>query len=545
MTFANDPLGKAARGLTSFDLSEVGRAAAGGTLGATSAAFVAQEKIAEQVRIATGGFGLHETATDCMFREITGGSLVDRAMRDAIGGSLASEMAKLYPKPSATELAITKAHAEAAGLIGGSTRSLIDQGVFGDGSALATARKAAAGSIGSSIAAEQGAALARQTIGMGATETALALGRTRFAGAELASSVMGLRSAYDERYDRILRDIAGVGSLGSIAAGLTTRHEQTAAAASRLFGDVADQIDQGLAEATGMALRRAHADLFPPVRAATRNEIDTIIDRTRGWAALSPYPDWLARVQGSVGCLGSAWVREDRPDLSLDAMTRFAHLGGVVANLDPREAMVTAELRARFGDYRGEEPGDVASEDPLLRVADQYDRGFDPTLSSLPTQIVMAMLEPFGLRFEPGASDDGYYVDDLIGRMLRRLERRLMAFVQGTLETAYGDEWIIQVPGDYRSQMRRRRRKDEEEGRRPSHLIAYADFDWWATIIGHGENWGLFAATFGSLDALKETMARIKPIRHAASHPRALALEDLIMLSADGRRLLRWIGREH
>ena len=157
----------------------------------------------------------------------------------------------------------------------------------------------------------------------------------------------------------------------------------------------------------------------------------------------------------------------------------------------------------------------------------------------------MAMLEPFGLRFEPGASDDGYYVDDLIGRMLRRLERRLMAFVQGTLETAYGDEWIIQVPGDYRSQMRRRRRKDEEEGRRPSHLIAYADFDWWATIIGHGENWGLFAATFGSLDALKETMARIKPIRHAASHPRALALEDLIMLSADGRRLLRWIGREH
>ncbi|MBB3589462.1 hypothetical protein [Sphingomonas sp. BK481] len=50
---------------------------------------------------------------------------------------------------------------------------------------------------------------------------------------------------------------------------------------------------------------------------------------------------------------------------------------------------------------------------------------------------------------------------------------------------------------------------------------------------------------FGSLDALKETMARIKPIRHAASHPRVLALEDLIMLSADGRRLLRWIGREH
>lgn len=545
MTFANDPFGKAARGLTPFDIGGVGRAAAGDTLGTTSAAFAAQEKIAEQMRLATGGFGLHETATDRMFRELTGGSMIDRAMRDAIGSNLASEMAKLYPKPSATELEITKAQAEAAGLIGGSTRSLIDQGGFSDSGALASAQKAAAGSIGGFIGTEQRAALASQTIGLGAAETAMALGQTRFAGAELAWSVMGLRSTYDEHYDRILREIAGVGSLGSIAAGLTTRHNETTAAASRLFGDVAGRIERGLDELAGTALRQGHADLFPPVRAATRREIDTIIGRTSGWTALSPYPDWLARVQGGIGSLGSAWVREDRPDLSIDAMTRFAHLGGVVANLDPREASVTAELRARFGDYRREEPGEVPSEDPLLRVADQYDRGFDPTLSSLPTQIVMAMLEPFGLRFEPGASNDDFEVDDLIGRMLRRLERRLMAFVQGTLETAYGDEWIMQVPGDYRSQMRRRRRKDEDEGRQPSHLIAYADFDWWATIIGHGENWGLFAATFGSLDALKETMARIKPIRHAASHPRVLALEDLIMLSADGRRLLRWIGREH
>jgi hypothetical protein len=545
VTFANDPLGKAARGLTPFDIGGVGRAAAGDTLGTTSAAFAAQKNIAEQVRLATGGFGLHETATDRMFRQLTGGSIVDRAMRDAISGNLASEMAKLYLKPSATELAITKAYAEATGLIGGSTRSLINQGGLDQGGALAAARKAAAGSVQGFIETDKVAALASRSIGLSAAETALALGRTRFAGAELASSVMGLRSTYDERYDRILRDIAGVGSLGSIAAGLTTRHDETTAAASRLFGDVAERIERGLAEATGTALRAAHADLFPPVRAATRSEIEMVIERTSGWTALSPYPNWLTRVQGGVGNLGSAWVREDRPDLSLDAMTRFAHLGGVVANLDPREAAVTAELRARFGDYRGEEPGDIGSEDPLLRVADQYDRGFDPTLSSLPTQIVMAMLEPFGLRFEPGASDDGFEVDDLVGRMLRRLERRLMAFVQGTLETAYGDEWIMQVPGDYRGQMRRRRRKDEEEGRQPSHLIAYADFDWWATIIGHGENWGLFAAKFGSLDALKETMARIKPIRHAASHPRVLALEDLIMLSADGRRLLRWIGREH
>ena len=217
----------------------------------------------------------------------------------------------------------------------------------------------------------------------------------------------------------------------------------------------------------------------------------------------------------------------------------------MVANFEPREAAVTAELRARFGDYRSGKTSEEASDDPLLRVAEQYDRGFDPVLSSLPTRVVVSMLAPFGLRFDAGTPDDAFDVDDLVGRMLRRLEKHLMMFVRVTLEAAHGDEWIMHVPSDVRTQLRRRRRKDEEAGREPSELIAYADFDWWATIIGHDDNWGLFAASFGSFDAVRETLTRIKPIRHASAHARVLGVEDLIMLAADGLRLLRWIGAEH
>lgn len=542
MTSANDPLGKAARGLASFDLGEVQRLTAGGQLGTMSAAFAAQEKIAEQVRLATGGFGLHETATDRMLRDLTGGSLVDRAMREAIGGDLASGMAKLYPKSSVTELAITKAHAEAAGLISGPARSLIDSGGFVEGAALAEAQKAAAGSIGGFMDAENVSALSSQTIGMG---TALALRQTRFAGAELASSVLGLRSTFDGRYDRILRNIAGVGSLGSIAAGLTTRRDETVEATSRLFDDVAGRVERGLADASGAGLRRAHAGLFPPVRSASRSEIEAIVGLTSSWTALSAYPDWLGRVQAGFDDLSSAWVREDRPELSIDAMTRFVHLSGVVANLDPSEAAVTVELRSRFGDYRGEQPGEAVSEDALLRVADQYDRGFDPTLSSLPSRVVVAMLTPFGLRFDAEEAEGEFGIDDLVARMLRRIEKRLMTFVLATLETAYGDEWIMHVPGNIRYQLRRRHAQSEQAGRRPGHLIAYADFAWWAEIIGHDENWGLFAGTFGSLDVLRETLARIKPIRHASAHPHPLGPEDLLMLAADGLRLMRWIGAVH
>jgi len=545
VTSANDPLGKAARGLASFDLGEAKRLTAGGQLGTISAAFAAQEKTAEQVRFATGEFGLHETATDRMLRDLAGGSLVDRARREAIGDDLASKMAKLYPKPSVTELAVTKSHAEAAGLISGPTRSLIDDGGFGEGAALAAAEKAAAGSIWSFIDAEKVSALSSQAIGMGAAEAALSLGQTRFAGAELASSVLGLRSTFDGRYDCILRDIAGVGSLGLIAAGLTTRHDETVEATSRLFDDVAGRIERGLADASGATLRRAHAGLLPPVRSASRSEIEAIVGLTSSWTALSAYPDWLGRVQASFEDLSSAWVREDRPELSIDAMTRFAHLSAVVANLDPREAAVTSELRARFGDYRNKEPGEAEAQDPLLRVADQYDRGFDPTLSSLPSGVVVAMLTPFGLRFDAEEADGEFGIDDLVARMLRRIEKRLMTFVLATLETAYGDEWIMHVPGNIRYQLRRRHAQAEQAGRRPGHLIAYADFAWWAEIIGHDENWGLFAGTFGSLDVLRETLARIKPIRHASAHPHPLGPEDLLMLAADGLRLMRWIGAVH
>jgi len=55
-------------------------------------------------------------------------------------------------------------------------------------------------------------------------------------------------------------------------------------------------------------------------------------------------------------------------------------------------------------------------------------------------------------------------------------------------------------------------------------------------------NWPLFAATFGSLDVLSETLEQIRPIRHDASHPRGVGPEDLLVLAANGKRLLRWIG---
>ena len=369
MADEGDLTGKRCTG--SFDFDDLTGVAAQHGAGGAFDALAQQEKIAEQVRRATGSFGLTETASDRIMREMRAGSIVDRATREAIGGDLASRMADLYPKPTATELAITKAHAAATGLIAGPTRSLIDSGGMEvAGGALEQARRAAEGSIGRLVGPDTASLWAMQRIGLGAAEIALASGRGRFADADLAASVAGLRSSFEGRYDLILRDIAGVGSLGSIAAGLSTGRDEVLGRSTRLFDDIAGRAGRGGAASTSEALRRMHADLLPPLRAATRSELGALVDMTSSWTALAPYPDWLARAQGALGGLASAWVREDRPELSFEAIARLGHLGGIVANVDPREAAVTAELRARLGDYRGKEPDEATSEDPLLRVAE-------------------------------------------------------------------------------------------------------------------------------------------------------------------------------
>jgi hypothetical protein len=515
------------------------------TIGSAHRELASQHSIAEELRRATGSFGLHETASDRLMRELNRGSLIDRAMRDAIGGTIGSDMAALFSKSSADELAGTRAHALAAGLIGGfADQSLLQQAGGTVAGAAREATKAIEAATARMIGLDTAAAWAKQSIGTTAAESLRAAGKTRYVDDGLASSVASLRSNFSGTYESILREIADVGSLGSIAAGLATRPDMLGRS-SRLFDEVAANAELATTSSASAALRRACADFFPPLRPASRSEIDAIMAQTSGWIALAPYPVWRARAQEGIGGLASAWVREDRPDLSLEAMTRFGHLGGLVANVDPQDASVTAELRARLGDYRTAETSGHSSDDPLLRIAEQYDRGFDPTFSSLPTQVVIAMLAPFGLRFDAEAAEEEFGLQDLIGQMLRRIEGRLMSFIRTKLEDEYGDEWILHSPSEIRSQLRRRRRNDEKEGRTPSDLIAYADFASWGDIVGHGENWGLFASTFGSLDALHETLARIKPIRHAASHPRVLGPEDLFTLAADGTRLLRWLGAIH
>ncbi len=479
---------------------------------------MAGDRALDEIRTAVGGFAMSNSTADQIMRDMREGSVLQGAIREASGG--------------------------VGGFLANSTtRSLLQQAQAATASdALAKARRLT-GSFLDHVEPSTVAALADQSIVSGVLKTARTPIGAPFADAAFRSSLSRLHDEFGERYGRAMREITGIGSLGGVAARLASGRPEDLASTRGLLADAAARAAASIeASTTSAALRRAHAALLPPLRPPTASEIERVVSATGTWSALAPYPDWLARAQAGVTGLAAPWVREDRPDLSLAAMARFGRLGGTVANLNPRDEAVTEEFRATLGDYRGEQVDEDADDDPALRVAERYDRGFDPVLSSMPTRIVLAMLEPFGLRFDPQAADDEFGIDDIAAQMVRRLEAKLLAFVRDALDAAWGDEWIIHVPGEVRNRVRRRQKQAEERGRPAKHLIVHADFGDWLQIIGREENWPLFAATFGSLDVLRETLEQIKPIRHDASHPRGVGPEDLLVLAANGTRLLRWIG---
>jgi hypothetical protein len=84
---------------------------------------------------------------------------------------------------------------------------------------------------------------------------------------------------------------------------------------------------------------------------------------------------------------------------------------------------------------------------------------------------------------------------------------------------------------------------DIDEGRTPDELIAYADIDHYRRIIEHPDRWSaMFEPVFKDQAAIRETLRRITVIRNPGAHFRAVTVEDLIILRAEGVHLSNWLG---
>ena len=555
---AGDPLKPATHG---FDLAAIGAefgSAPPSTADREIAAAIAAAKADRIGQFASGAFP--DTATAFLQRElryidplgtaieaagIFRGGAAERAMREALGGSLASRAAAASTTGSLVDQATLASRGSlvdtaAAAAIAASRNSFVDRTAREIVEAerkmsdLVLGRKVADREMASAVRAAQGA------IGQLDWGSHYATGRAAITALEESYAALGIGTDRD----RLLGTIAGVGSLARIAAGFTDQVGAMRTRASEMFLDAQQHIEAKAATGTiGYALRAGYGDLFPAMRAPRASEIEAVIVASQALEGLKPYSDWAVEARGRFEALTTPWVRSDLPDASIAAMARLAGLDRLVDRLPPAEAELVETLRARLGDYRdAPEPDPAAVADPIARTGYQLDQGFDPILTVLPTAVVAVMFAPFASA-DPAAPVDADSLENAVRMLMKRLELALRRFIVAKLQAHYGADWFDRLPSEIRRAWTAGRQKDIDEGRKPDELIAYADMDHYRRIIEHPDRWSvIFEPVFKDPAAIRETLRRVAVIRNPGAHFRAVTVEDLIILRAEGVHLAKWLG---
>lgn len=351
--------------------------------------------------------------------------------------------------------------------------------------------------------------------------------------------VIGIRAMMP---DPVVETLARLGSLSTLVASV---------AGAQAFGaDVARQMEElsGLVtSATRQPLRADLAARFPDIVSALR--LPTVaeiagVDLGHAAGVTAASPEWAKSLADEMAGISAPWVLADRPELSIAGYAAFRGLTDIVARSRPDAPRVTEAVRSRLGDYREEEAEETGIDDAMLVSGFRHARGFDEGMAGLPMALVGALFEPFGMATGPAPEIDPQVLEDIVSAMIRRLEKRLRAFIDERMTKAVGPRWIAQrVRKDMREGWEARRQQDAGNGRPTGELIEYADFAHYRIIIEQGDNWkDCFREVFRSKQAVQESLARLSSIRNPSAHVRPLVTEDLLILRVEGRQMYVWMG---
>ena len=344
--------------------------------------------------------------------------------------------------------------------------------------------------------------------------------------------------------DHVLGVLGGMGSLATIAAGLADPASDMRLRASAMFAETQSLIGSSTRPgAIDSALRAGFGDIFPGMRPPRASEIEAVMAGAGSLGEFARRQDWAAGMRRRLEELAVPWIRTDLPDASIAAMARLTSLDGLIGHASPADPDVVDALRARLGDYRDDDgPEEADLDDPVVRTGYQLERGFDPVLTVLPTALVAVMFSPFSASDQPVPVDPDH-LENAVRMLLKRLEHALRKFISAKLAELHGESWFDTLPSELRRAWTAGRQKDVDEGRTPGELIDYADMEHYRRIIEHPQRWApLFEPVFKDPAAIRETLRRIAVVRNPGAHFRAVTLEDLIVLRAEGVHLAKWLG---
>jgi hypothetical protein len=343
--------------------------------------------------------------------------------------------------------------------------------------------------------------------------------------------------------DTVADFLARRDAIGPLMERLSRASEMENAIAAQIVG-IDDLVRHAAsADLTRADLAQSFPDLVPALRFPTAAEVAEV-----DLAAVARIGDgageWARSTAAQIAAISIPWVRDDRPEVSIEAYAALKGMTEIVARTAPATPRTTQLVREELGDYRQADEADEAVDDVLLATTLRIGRGFDLRLSSLPMALVGHIFVPFGMAVATAQEADAEELDAAISLMFRQLERKLRGFIDAVMKAGVGERWIRQrVHKTIREEWERRLQVDVDAGRTPGDLFDYADFGDYRGIIEQGDNWReVFQPIFKVKTSIGETLGRLSVIRNPVAHVRPLTVEHLLVLRVEGNRLYRWMG---
>jgi hypothetical protein len=274
------------------------------------------------------------------------------------------------------------------------------------------------------------------------------------------------------------------------------------------------------------------------------------------------FKDHQDYLRHATEAIRSPWLDMQAQMRSIGAFADIQSMGFALQSIPAFDDRLTELLRIDLGDWqdRINFPKEIF-DNPLARSAFYKERGFDPALTSFPTDAFTESLDIAGLRGASPPIIDVYDYEEVTKEdeqevafartnaahdRLQRFETQLRQFIDGQMTKAFGDQWIKhRVPGTMRQSWIDKREKARAKGEADHPLMAYADFTDYVPIITKKDNWNeVFERVFGRPTFVQESFQRLYPIRICTMHARMITLDDELYLYVETKRVLSVIGIE-
>ena len=262
------------------------------------------------------------------------------------------------------------------------------------------------------------------------------------------------------------------------------------------------------------------------------------------------------RVASAIDAIEAPWIRIAREQQSVWAMVELSSIGTALKHVHPFDSGFAASLRADFGDWRSAPVIDAkALRTPAARSQYYAERGLDRSLTDFNDAAFAEGLSAADLceNYLEGVDLEALAAGNIDAKteaalrqntvcqvQVTQLEAVMRDFIERRLEEEFGPKWAKQkLEAAMYAAWLDKQEKAKKAGRPMARLIEAADFTDYSLIICKKDIFPTaFKPHFRDESYVRESFARLQPLRLDAMHSRPMSNDDILYVAVEVKRLI-------